>query len=161
VAYDLLTKKHTRRNWALGSSFTTSTDDVEQRLRDLTTDVNNLNDDITRYWFPKHQDDEQARRFVAAWTSWRDNTYSFIRGWKEGSRFQIKLAWNYMDQANQKISELADWRARWERMSGERSVAASTQPPEKESASNGVWKWLAIAGVGAVGGLIVARRLGA
>jgi hypothetical protein len=160
VACDLLTGKTSPRNWALGASFTTSTDDVEVRLKDLTVDVNNLNNDITQYWFPKHKNEEPARRFVAAWIEWRDKTYEFIRSWKQGF-FKVKLAWNYMDDANEKISELAEWRRRWERLSGESSTAPGTTPPEKEKPSGGWWKWLAIAGAGAAGGLLIARKLGA
>jgi hypothetical protein len=162
MAYDLLTKKRSSRNWALGASFTTSTDDVELRMKDLIVDVNNLNNDITQSWFPKHRNEDSAQRFVAAWIAWRDQAYAFVKSWKEGGFFHVKLAWNYMDDTNQKISELATWRERWERLSGESSTAPSTKaPPKDEPSSGGLWKWLAIAGVGAAGGLLIAKKLGA
>ena len=118
-------------------------------------------DHITKSWFPKHKNEDASQRFVAAWIAWRDGTYQFVKAWKEGHFYQVKLAWNYIDAANQKISELATWRERWERISGESSTAPSTKAPPKEESSGGLWKWLAVAGVGAVGGLLVAKKLGA
>jgi hypothetical protein len=161
VAYDIFRKAQTGANWSLGASFTTSTEDVDDRLSSLTVDVNNLNADITQYWFPKHKDDIQARRFLSAWIAWRDGTYKFIRGWKEGT-FKIKLAWNYMDDANQKISELAEWRRRWEALSGEKSTAPATlPPPPPKSDGAGIWKWVAALAIGAAGATLVAKKLGA
>ena len=90
MAFDLITRKRSPRNWALGASFTTSTDDVDQRLKDLTIDVNNLNNDITKSWFPKHKNEDASQRFVAAWIAWRDGTYQFVKGTpgrQPGARF--------------------------------------------------------------------------
>lgn len=159
MAFDLLTKKQSSRDWSLGASFTTTMSDVEDRLRTLTSDTNNLNADITQHWFPKHKNEETAKRFVAQWIEWRDKTYAFIKSWNEGFRF--KLAWNFMDNADQRVAELNEWRARWERLSGETAIAPMTAPKKKDESSGGWWKWLAVGLGGAVAAVFVTKKLGA
>jgi len=161
MAYDLMRGCQTRRDWSLGASFTTSTDDAEERLATLTTDVNNLNADITA-WYKNHLGEGTPVKFWRAWIEWRDAAYRFVKSWKEGSAFKIKLAWNYVDNANEKMRELAEWRRRWEQISGERSTApaAPPPPPPPPKEGGGGWKLLAILGAGGLGALLLARKLG-
>lgn len=162
MAYDLLTGKKSPRNWALGAPLTTSTDDVEERLRSLTVDTNNLNQDIS-FWFRQHASESQAKRFADAWSRWRDETYAFIRSWKEGS-FKLKLAWNYVDRAEERMRELTEWRKRWESISHEQATAPASiapPPPSKKNESGGIWKWAAMGLVGAIGGVILFKKIGA
>lgn len=162
MAYDIFRKTQTSKSWALGASWTTSTDDVEDRLRSLTIDVNNLNTDITQFWFPKHKNEPAAQKFVSAWVQWRDGAYKLIKSWREGWALEVKLAWNYMDNANEKLTELAEWRRRWERLSGESATSPSTlPPPKKKEDSSSMWKWIAALAVGAAGATLVAKKLGA
>jgi hypothetical protein len=151
------------KDWSLGASITTSTDDVEDRLRSLTVDTNNLNADITP-WFRANAQNVQAARFVNAWTEWRNGTYKFIKSWKEGGFFKIKLAWNYADNADARIRELSEWRRRWEQLSGEKSTAPASiaTPPKKAPGESGgsAWKWAAALAAGGLGAMFVAKKLG-
>lgn len=162
MAYDIILGSRSPRDWSLGSNlgagFTTSTDDVEARLGTLTVDTNNLNADITA-WFGPNRNLPNVARFADAWVTWRNSTYAFIKSWKEGT-FKIKLAWNYMDRAEEKLRELAEWRRRWEALSGERSTAPAAPPPEKKE-SGGLWKWAAAIAAGGALTLLAARKIGA
>ena len=161
MAYDLIRGRLDDKDWSLGASITTSTDDVDDRLRSLTVDTNNLNADVTA-WYKNHAQNLTTQKFAAAWSQWRDATYKFIRSWKEGAFYKIKLAWNFMDDANQRVLELAEWRRRWEQLSGERSTAPATiaPPPPKPDEGGGPWKWLAILGAGGIGALILSKKIG-
>ena len=164
MAYDLMKGRQDGKDWSLGASITTTTDDVEDRLRSLTTDTNNLNADVTA-WYKNHAGESGAQKFASAWSEWRDATYKFIKSWKEGPFYKIKLAWNYVDNAEERMRELAEWRRRWEQLSGEKSTAPSTPPPAPPKPKNpdgrgGAWKILAILGAGGLGAMLIAKKLG-
>lgn len=165
MAYDLMRGCADGRDWSLGASITTSTDDVEDRLSTLTVDTNNLNNDITA-WFTSNSGNDGAVKFWRAWVQWRDATYKFIKSWKEGPFYKIKLAWNYVDNAEERMRQLAEWRRRWEQLSGEKSTApaaAAPAPPKPkgQESSGGAWKMLAVLGAGGIGALLLSRKLGA
>lgn len=163
MAYDIMRGKQDGKDWSLGASLTTSTDDVNDRLGSLTVDTNNLNADISA-WYRNNAGEVQTARFAKAWSEWRDGTYKFIKSWKEGGFFKIKLAWNYLDNADTRIRELAEWRRRWEQLSGEKSTAPSTlpAPPKKQpgEGGGGAWKWLAILGAGGLGAMFLSKKIG-
>lgn len=165
MAYDLWTKKAVPRNWSIGAKFTTTTEDVELRLKQLTTETNQLNTDITQIWFPKVKQNPQAQAFVNAWVKWRDDTYVFVKSWKTGPTFKIQMAWNFMDNIADRQKELGDWRAKWQKLSGLEATAptgtippdAGSKPPNKDEGINW-WKWGAIGGAGGVVALFVTRK---
>ena len=161
MAYDLMRGRQDGNDWSLGASITTSRDDVEEKLRVLTVGVDSLNADVTA-WYRKHQDDVDAKKFVRAWVEWRDATYGFIKSW---GKAVFKFRWNfysYVDEADQKLRDLSEWRKRWEELSGERSTAPATVAPPvaKPSEGGGAWKWLAILGAGGIGALLLSRKIG-
>lgn len=158
MAYSLTLKKMVDGDWSMGAGFTTTTDDVEAKLGSLRTDTDNLNVDIST-WFKKSQGRPGVKAFVDAWVRWRDDTYKFIASWKQG--FKIKLAWNYYDNAVDRLNELVKWRERWERLSGETSSAPASTVPKPTSAPDEVnyWKWGAMLGLGAVSALWVSSKV--
>jgi len=164
MAFSILSGEQVSRDWScgIGASITTSTEDVDIKLAALRTDANNLNIDITN-WFAGVKDNPKAKTFVNAWVRWRDESYQFIKSWKEGPFYKIKLAWNYWDNAVERMHELAKWRERWERLSGQQSTAPASQLPPLPSSGGsggGAWKWAAILGLGGIGALLVAKKVG-
>jgi hypothetical protein len=166
MAHDLIRGTNDGKDWSIGASITTSTDDVDDRLRMLTTDTNNLNEDITGWW-KRRQGDGAAGRFVNQWIEWRNAAYKFVRSWKEGPFYKIKLAWNYADNADARIHELAEWRRRWENLSGERATAPASVPPPLPkskggggSGGGGPWKWVGLLGLGGIAALLAAKKIG-
>lgn len=166
MAYDLATKKHTARDWSIGAGFTTSTEDVDLRLQQLVTETNTLNDDITQIWFPKNKGNPENHAFVRAWIAWRDDTYRFTRSWKEGAFYKIHLAWNYYNNAGDRLRELPQWRSRYQELSGRKATAptgiipadAGTNLPTADSGTNW-WKWGAVAGTGGLLALIFRHKI--
>jgi hypothetical protein len=165
MAYDLATKKQTARDWSIGAGLTTTTEDVDLRLRQLTTETNGLNVDITQIWYPKAKKDPQTQIFVNAWVRWRDDTYAFVKSWKEGPFYKIHMAWNFLNNATDRLRELADWRAKWQKLSGLEATAPSgTVPPDAGSkpptdTNTNWWKWAAIGSAGGLGAILIGRKL--
>lgn len=160
MAYSLTLGKMVGGDWSMGAGFTTTTEDVEAKLGALRTDVDNLNVDISE-WFKKAQGRPGVKAFVDAWVRWRDDTYKFIASWKQGF-LKIKLAWNYYDNAVDRLNELSKWRERWEKISGETSSAPSSTVPKPASATPeeiNFWKWGAVLGIGAVSALYVSSKV--
>ena len=157
MAYDLLKGEKVPGDWSMGAPFTTTTEDVDVKLSALLVDTNNLNDDITKRWYPKEKDTPEVKPFVNAWMKWRDETYKFIKSWKS---FKIKLAWNYYDNAVERMRELASWRKKWEQLSGKEATGPASVPPgDTGDNGNRLWRWLAIGLGGAAAGLFVLRKL--
>lgn len=164
MAYDLLKKKIVGRDWSIGAGFTTTTEDVDLRLAQLTTETNDLNIDITENWFPRVKKNQQAQTFVNAWIRWRDDTYRLVRSWKEGAFYKIHMAWNYLNNTTDRLRELANWRDRWQKISGMQATApagtipqdAGSNPPDP---GTNWWKWGAIGGTGGIIAILLGRKI--
>lgn len=159
MAYDLLSGKQTARDWSCGASFFTSTDDVVAKLDSLTADVNNLNTDVSRWW-QGAQKTPETKDFVNAWSRWRDATYRFIKSWREKS-LTIKMAWTYADIADEKMRELAEWRGKYQELSGRAATAPASRPPAapKPGDSSSAWKWVAAIAAGGAAFALISRKL--
>lgn len=158
MAYDVFSKSHTGRDWSIGAPWNTTNQDVDVKISALLTDTNNLNADISR-WMASDSAKKNPRShaFWDAWVRWRDETTKFIQSVKKG--WSLKLAWNFYDNAVDRMRELEQWRFHWEELSGERSAGPASKPPAPES-GGGAWKWVAIAGGGTLVSLLVAKKLG-
>jgi hypothetical protein len=133
-----------------GAPVFTTTGDVTALVDALQTATDNLNADITQRWFPTVSAQPAANDFVNAWIRWRDQTYAFIKGWREG---WFNLAWNWYDTAASKLGELTTWRGNYEQVCGCRaSGPAPNVPDNKPIDIAGIVKTVAI--VAGIGGLV-------
>jgi hypothetical protein len=148
MAYSLTKDWKLNRDWSCGIGSLT----VQSNPVSLRNGIDNLNVDITT-WFASAKNNPKAQMFAAAWVKWRGDTYK-----------ALQILRNDPDVVAKRSNELATWRAKWETMSGRRSTASvsgqTSLVPSSLLSKSSMWGWLAILGVGALGGLIVSRRFG-
>ena len=130
MAYDIMRRRQVEGDWSMGAPFFATSEDALQKWNSLIASVDNLNDDVTKVWFPKVRGNEEAVSFVNAWIRWRDTVYS---EYKDNRRRKIipDLAWNVWNRGDARLKELDDWRARWEKLSGRTATAPGIIPEEK------------------------------
>jgi len=174
MAYDLITKKRSARNWALGASsigapLIVYDEEMMAELNNLRRDVDALNDDFTA-WFKKNQGDLQARNLWKHWTTFRDDVYGTYKSWTDttllltpgGSVHSYTGRRKFYDNVKNLQEQESKWRKDFERLTGQAPSAPSALDTKKPDDSSGsLWKWAAILGLGAFGGVLVARKLGA
>ena len=161
MSFDLFLKE-SNRDWSRGPSFMgasvmTTSEDATNAINQINVDTDNLNVDITMNWYPKVASKKSVSdsSFVNAWIKWRDATYDMIRSTR---KFKIvpDMAWSIVDRVAQKTRELAEWRKRFEAISGERSTAPQSEVPA--SGDGGIWKMVALAAGGAaLAGIVFAK----
>jgi hypothetical protein len=174
MAYDLLTKKQSSKSWALGcdvgAPLIVYDSDMMKELDDLRRDVDGLNDDFTA-WFKGTSTNPEARNLWQRWMAFRDQVYGTYKTWTDttlmltrgGSVHSALGRRKFYDNVKDLQEQTLRWRKTFEAKTGQKATSpiASNPNNEKKEESGGFWKWLAIAGAGAVGGLIVAKKLGA
>lgn len=174
MAYNLLTRKQSRRSWALGASIDVGAplivydDEVMKELNDLRRDVDGLNVDFTD-WIKKNPKDVHARSLWNNWVNFRDDVYGTYKKWTDttllmpsGSVHSFVGRRKFYDTVKNLQEQFLKWRETFQKTTGqEPSTPAASEHKKDESSSGSMWKWLAIAGLGAAGGLIVAKKLGA
>lgn len=163
MAYDIIRRRQVDGNWTMGAPIFTTSEDALQKWTSLRAAVDNLNNDITQFWFPKAKNEPGAASFVNQWITWRDNVYS---DYKENTRRKIipDLAWNVWNRGDAKLKELEEWRARFEKRSGQATTAPGTTPeethgPKKPSGGFNPWLLATMALAGAVGLTILQRKI--
>lgn len=162
MAFDIIRRREVPGNWTMGAPFATTSEDAKQKWNTLLAATNNLNDDITQVWGPGAQSDPAAASFIRQWITFRDTIYS---EYKDNARFKIipDLAWNVWNRGDAKLNELAEWRKRFERISGKASTAPGPQAEEKHGAEKpsgiGIWGYVAIGLAGAVALTLVQRKV--
>lgn len=163
MAYDIFKRRQVGGDWTMGAPFFATTEDALQKWNTLRTSVDNLNEDITQVWFPKVKDDAAAGSFVRMWINWRDNVYS---EYKDNTRRKIipDLAWNVWNRGDAKLKELEEWRARFEKRSGQATIAPGSKPEESHETKkpgSGFNPWLVATAAlaGAVGLTLLQRKI--
>lgn len=162
MAFDIIRRREVPGNWTMGAAFMTTSEDAKQKWNTLLAATTNLNDDITQVWAPSVQGDPAAMSFVRQWITFRDTVYS---EYKDNARFKIvpDLAWNVWNRGDAKLNELAEWRKRFEKISGKSSTAPSPQAEEKHGTDKpsgfGFWGYVAVGLAGAVALTLVQRRV--
>lgn len=162
MAYDIFRRRQVSGDWTMGAPIFATSEDALQKWYALRTAVDNLNSDITQFWFPKVKNDPAAQSFVNQWITWRNQVYS---DYKENTRRKIipDLAWNVWNRGDAKLKELEEWRARYEKRSGEASTAPGTKPEEthdtKKPGGFNPWLIATAALAGAVGLTLLQRKI--
>jgi hypothetical protein len=126
----------------------------------VRADLDALNMEITQIWYPKVASQRRTDHglFVNSWIRFRDETYKMLDDSKR--TLNPELASSIVKRLNLTQENLKDWRARFEKISGEKSQTTVTKitPPEKDKdPGSSPWMYVAI-GLGSVvlvgGGLI-------
>ena len=167
MAFDIFRRRQVPGDWSMGAPIMTTSEDAKQKWNSLLAATNNLNDDITRVWGPGAQKDPASASFIRQWITFRDTIYS---EYKDNARFKIipDLAWSVWNRGDAKITELAEWRRRFEALSGKPTTAPSPQAEEKHTAADkekekekgmSVWGYVAIGLAGAVALTLVQRKV--
>jgi Transglycosylase SLT domain len=145
----------------VGAPVFTTSEDAKQKWNTLNAATTNLDGDIAR-WFKapgKRNADETA--YVNAWLRWRDAVYS---EYKDNARTKIipDLAWSVWNRGDEKLRELADWRTRFEAISGKKASAPVTVPEEagKPKTDYGplIKGGIIVAGIGAAAALVASVK---
>jgi hypothetical protein len=172
MAYDLLTKKQSPRSWALGASTDVGApwlvydDEIMKELNDLRRDVDGLNVDFTG-WIKTKSKDPHAQSLWKNWVAFRDDVYGTYKKWTDttllmpgGAAHSLIGRRKFYDVVKNLQEQFLKWRETFQKTTGqEPSIPAASERNKDESSSGGFWKWLAIAGLGAAGGLLVAKKL--
>lgn len=167
MAFDIFKRREVPGDWTMGASFFTTSEDAEQKWNSLLAATNNLNEDITVVWAPTVKGNLAATSFIRQWITFRDTVYS---EYKDNARSKIipDLAWNVWNRGDAKLTELADWRKKFEKLSGMIATAPGPVAEEKHGAEKekeksggiGVWGYVAVGLAGAVALTLVQRRTG-
>jgi hypothetical protein len=115
----------------LGAPLMTSSEDAKAVWNTLVTDTTSLNADITA-WYQAGKAKGQGLDFVNAWTRWRDAVYS---EYKDNMRRKVipDSAWGQVDRGVAKMKDLKNWRAEFEKFSGQKATAPTSKKPTKAS----------------------------
>jgi len=160
MAFDLLSKKQSGRDWSVSVGgdevgLTLSWASAKGQLDSLKAAVDILNADVSG-WYHKSAKESEQKQFANTWSMWRDQFYKWYKtAISRSSTLTPEMPWSVAEAVEKKTSELNGWRRQFERLSGE---MASGPGPVVPSGS-GIWKWVAVAGAGGLVTLLVARRL--
>lgn len=161
MAFDVFKGRQVDGDWTMGASFFTTSEDAKERWNTLLQATNNLNEDIS-LWFRKNKTSEEAAQFSRQWSNWRDTVYS---EYKDNARRKIipDLAANVWNRGDTKLIELKEWRGRFEKLSGTSATAPGPEAQEQhepKKSGTSPWAYAALALAGAVGFVLVQRKVG-
>ncbi len=98
----------------------------------------------------------------------RDDVYGTYKKWTDttllmpgGSAHSLVGRRKFYDVVKNLQEQFLRWRENFQKTTGQEPSTPAASQGKKDESSSSLWKWLAIAGLGAAGGLIVAKKLGA